>query len=146
MYFQTKLTKTYNALLNVESVARDKWSPPPSMDEKACSMDGDPIRPQVAFSIFKTPQAFYFIPSSSPRPLFNAIPLHPWIFHPIHRSTSNTIDDYVSRPMNGDYPLVVCNSNISWGGWSLRNSVYVPSPSPSRRISPCVTRFQCKPL
>lgn len=63
------------------------------MDEKACSMDGDPIRPQVAFSIFKTPQAFYFIPSSSPRPLFNAIPL--FIDPRVTRSTSMCQDPWM---------------------------------------------------
>ena len=65
---------------------------------------------QVAFSIFKNPQAFI---SVALVPSFHFIgPPHPWIFHPIRGlSTSNRIEEYVQRSMDGDYPRVACNSS-----------------------------------
>ena len=58
---------------------------PPSMDGDCASLHPITgphpwIYSQVAFSIFKSPQAFI----SSPHPLFHDIgPPEPWIFHPI---------------------------------------------------------------
>ena len=93
MYFHltNKQKQTHDSLLDIESVARDSWSSPPSMNGRACSMDGDPIHgfyPHAALSIIKTLQAFYFVPLSSPRPPFQYywptppvdFSFYPWIF------------------------------------------------------------------
>ena len=97
------------------------------MDGRACSMDGGPhpwIYPQVAFSIFKTPQAFISSLSVDLLPFFNIIgPPHPWIFHPIRGlSTSNRIDEYVQRSMDGDYPRVACNRIYVTPTTAIRNT------------------------
>ena len=72
-------------------------------------MDGDPIHGPIL--IFKNSEAFISFLSVAFLPLFNIVgPPHPWIFHPIYRlSTSNRTDEYVQRPMDGDYPRVACN-------------------------------------
>ena len=83
------------------------------MDGGARSMDRDPIHgsmaifyPRVACSIFKSPQAFISSLSVAPHPLFPCYwPTHPWIFQPIRgfssTSTSNRIDEYVQRSIDG---------------------------------------------
>ena len=54
----------------------------------------------------------YFIPFSSPPPPFQYY--WPWIFHPIRGlSTSNRIDEYLQRSMDGNYPRVACNRPLS---------------------------------
>ena len=69
MYFHltNKLKQTYNALLGVESVACDSWSPPPVHGWGGGWGPHPWIYPQVAFSI---PPSVYFIPFNSPCPLF----------------------------------------------------------------------------
>ena len=60
------------------------------------------------------PPSVYFIPLIAPRPLFPwywpTLPMdfspYPWIF--LHE-TSNRIDEYVQRSMDGDYRRVTCN-------------------------------------
>ena len=69
------------------------------------SMDGDYRR--VACNIFKSSQTFISSLSVAPRPFFPYYwPIsHPWICSPIRRffstSTSNRIDEYVQRSMDG---------------------------------------------
>ena len=95
MYFHLKLNQTYNALLGAEPVARDSWSPPP--------VHGSIHKSRSAYS--KIPKRL-FHPFQALVPSFHIIgPPHPWIFHPIRGlSTSNRIDEYVQRSMDGDYP------------------------------------------
>ena len=92
---QTNLKQTYIWRLDVNSVARDSRR----------------IYQQFAFSIFMTSQAFISSLLVALLPFFNIIgPPHPWIFHPIRGlSTSNGIDEYVQRFMDGDYLRVACN-------------------------------------
>ena len=86
MFFirETKPNEIYNALLDVESVARDSWSPPAVHGWEGMFHRWGPhpwIYPQVAFSIFKNPQAFISSLSVALFPSFHTIgPPHPWIF------------------------------------------------------------------
>ena len=112
-----KLNQTYIGLLDVDSVARDSWSPPPVHGWEGMFHGWGPypwIYPQVAFSIFKTPQAFISLLSVALVPFINTIgPPHLWIFHLIRGlSTNNRIDEYMQRSMDGDYPRVTCNTLI----------------------------------
>ena len=115
--WQTKLNQ------HVEPVARDSWSPPPVHGWEGMFHGWGPhpwIYPQVAFSIFKNPQAFISSLSVALVPSFHIIgPPHPWIFHPIRGlSTSNRIDEYVQRSMDGDYPRDVVGGRGSGNSFS----------------------------
>ena len=131
MYFH--LTDKYNALLDVEFVARDSWSPPPVHGWEG--MDLFTSRVQH----IQNPQAFSSFFSVALVPSFHIIgSRHPWIFHPIRElCTSNRIDECVQRSMDGDYPRVACNNSMSsrWA-WPIDSMGRL-----SKRFGKCIVAF-----
>ena len=111
MYFiwQTKLKQTFDALLDVESVTRDSWSPSPGpwMGGHVLWMGTSSM--DLSTSRVKHSPSVYFILSVALGPFFNTIgPPHSWIF--LHE-TGNRIHQWPQTSMDGDYPRVACNTD-----------------------------------